>query len=170
METEEYKGFTIKIERDEDAQSPDDGDDGLFLVHYHRDCWIENKKIVTEDEVRQFYQEGKMVPGYWMFPVSAYIHSGVHLFLGTHTSPWDYGGWDTSHVGCVLASKKEWRLRKLAMKCAEGLIETWNQYLSGDVWGYTIEELDDSCWGFYGHDDCLQEAKDIVDYHVRKAA
>lgn len=107
-----------------------------------------------------------------MFPVSAYIHSGVSLRLGHCSFPFDDAGWDTSHVGCVLASKGEWRLRKSAEKCAEGLIETWNQYLSGDVWGYTVEGMGDSCWGMYGYDYCLQEAKNAVDYHVniRKAA
>jgi hypothetical protein len=53
----------------------------------------------------------------------------------------------------------------MARKCAEGLVETWNQYLWGDVWGYVITDSDGeevesgSCWGFYGLDACIEEAK-----------
>jgi hypothetical protein len=41
----------------------------------------------------------------------------------------------------------------------------------GDVYGYVIENANDddldSCWGFYGIDYCIQEAKDAAE-HVRK--
>lgn len=51
-------------------------------------------------------------------------------------------------------------------KCAEGLVEQWNQYLSGDVWGYEIEDPDgvhvDSCCGFYGLEYCKEEARNAV--------
>ena len=38
---------------DDDADSPDTWeDDGLFLVNYHKQFWVENKEIVTENELR----------------------------------------------------------------------------------------------------------------------
>jgi hypothetical protein len=47
---------------------------------------------------------------------------------------------------------------------AKSVVDEWNQYLSGDVWGYVIkdeegEELD-SCWGYYGRDHCEQSARE----------
>ena len=44
-------------------------------------------------------------------------------------------------------------------------------YLSGDVWGYVINDggkNEDSCWGFYGDDYCLSEAKSIVDCMIQR--
>jgi hypothetical protein len=48
IETEKYKGYTVKIYPDETNQSPDDGcDENLFLVHYRSDFWVERKKVIT---------------------------------------------------------------------------------------------------------------------------
>lgn len=47
---EKYHGLTVKIYHDEDAQSPEeDGDDGLFLVGYHRDFTVDRgtRALVT---------------------------------------------------------------------------------------------------------------------------
>ena len=47
-------------------------------------------------------------------------------------------------------------------------VKTYDQYLTGDVWGYIIEddsgEVLDSCWGFFGHDYCEEEAKAQLKY------
>jgi hypothetical protein len=51
-------------------------------------------------------------------------------------------------------------------------------YLTGDVYGYVIQKLDDdgevedevdSCWGFYGMDDVEAEAQRALEYHVQSA-
>ncbi len=67
----------------------------------------------------------------------------------------------------MLAEKVSFdEIEEQAKDAAEVLIETWNQYLSGDVYGYRLfynpadlneDEIDDmdeldSCWGFYGDD------------------
>ncbi len=45
---EKYKGgLTVKVYVDTDAQSPEeDGDDGLFLVGYHRDFTVDRGRRV----------------------------------------------------------------------------------------------------------------------------
>jgi hypothetical protein len=96
---------------------------------------------------------------YWIFPLGMYSHSGVILRLGSKSFVGDSGGWDSSMVGVVLASKKEWRLQAKAEKVAESLVQEWNNYLSGDVWGYITDVFDaktkervdaecESCWGY----------------------
>lgn len=173
---EKYKGLTIKIYPDDSANSPDEGggDDGLFLVHFHRDCQIEREKIITEDDLRRWYQgeEIDQEKQYHIFAVEAYIHSGVVLALANDQRYFPDRQWDVSHVGAVLASKNEWSMRKAAKNAARGLIETWNAYLSGDVYGYVIENGEGenlgSCWGFYpelGRPNevyCLDEARAAV--------
>jgi len=109
-------------------------------------------------------------------PLSALIHSGVTLYLGTHDHPCDSGGWDSSFAGAVLVSKKEFKTAKKAQDYARGLVQDWNNYLSGNVYGYTIEDSEtgahvDSCWGFYGDYDkpggALEEARGIIDSRTK---
>jgi hypothetical protein len=141
-------GYKVRyLTNDEDPSSPsDDCDDGLFLINYHRDCWIERNDIISEDDLRDWYQGKK-----------------IWLSLSRSFSS-DPGGWDTSHVGAVLVSKKEFKTKDKALKAAESHVEWWNMYLTGDVYGCIIEKFGpgkeyidhNSCWGFYGLDDAKE--------------
>lgn len=182
----EYRGCQIAIIQDEDAESPDDWDsEDSFLVHFHRSFHIAKADILSENDLCDIYQNAKtektkeLKHDYWIFPVSAYIHSGVSLSL-CDSFACDTGGWDTSHVGAIFIRKKaekKWRLSKNARQYAEGLLESWNNYLSGEVYLFKIAcEKDDSifesCGGFNGSlhgqkngEDpyIVQEAKSSVD-------
>lgn len=160
-----YKGHTIKIIQDENAESPQSwGDGNLFLVANHRQFYVAEPgaKRVPEDPQELVERYGKT---HWIFPLEAYIHSGVRLAFG-HEGNFPDRRWDVSQLGFVFVAKSEWRLSRKAREAAATLIKTWNDYLSGDVWGYQIDEDGDSCWGFYGYDYCLQEARSSVDYMV----
>lgn len=153
-----------RIEQDEDAQSPQDfGDDGLFLVADHRDFFVPPSKDERNFDVQTVIDDHKDT--HHVFLLEAYIHSGVRLALAGEGNFPDRQ-WDVSLLGAVFASKSEWRTRAKARKAAEQHIETWNQYLSGDVWGVIIEDEEgnhlDSCWGFYGHDYAKEEAARMV--------
>jgi hypothetical protein len=46
-----------------------------------------------------------------------------------------------------------------AMACLRAEIEAYNQYVTGDTWGYVCrndsgEEID-TCWGFFGYEDWM---------------
>lgn len=165
IKTISYRGKEIEIHQDDDAQSPqEDGDNGLFLVANHRDFYVPEpgEKRITDDfqTIVERYRKT-----HWVFPLEAYIHSGVVLALsGCGNFP--DRQWDVSQLGAVFAAKKEWRLSKAARKAAESYVETWNQYLGGEVYGYVVG--DDSCWGFYGMEYCIQEAKSAADYQVEQ--
>lgn len=151
--------FSLRIEQDTDAQSPEEwGDDALFLVADHRQFYVKPPKESTFESVVEDYKKTHHV-----FGLEAYIHSGVVLALSREGSFPDRN-WDVSQLGAVFVSKQEWKTRKAAEKAARGHIETWNQYLSGDVYGFIVEDSDgehvDSCWGFYGGEkDALAEGK-----------
>ena len=56
-----------------------------------------------------------------------------------------------------------------AEKCLRSEVETYDDYLTGQVYGYIIEDENgeqlDSCWGFLGdYKNCLEEAKSSADY------
>lgn len=118
--------------------------------------------------------EKSLNDGYVILPINMYDHSGIALSTSSFSCPWDSGqvGWavidkDTldrefaGDVGC-------------AEECIRAEIETYSQYIRGDVWGYVAEELvddewteTDSCWGFFGSDVETNGMKDNLsdDYH-----
>lgn len=105
-----------------------------------------------------------------VLPLYVYDHSGLSM----STKPFNCR-WDSGQVGWIYCTKekaiKEWGRKYLTKnvvnKAAAYLrseVETYSQYLSGDVWGYVIEDDEtgeevESCWGFYGHEDCEQEGE-----------
>ena len=134
-------GYVAKyLIRDEMSESPNDwGDESLFLVHYHRDFEIKRDSVITEDDARNIYQGKKISQekNYWIFPVDAYIHSGVSLSMsGGFRGKLSEGHeqFDVSSVGLILVSKKEAKTKKQAEKTARYLLQSWNEYLSGDVY------------------------------------
>ena len=114
-------------------------------------------------------------------------HSGLHMWVGGGAHWTDTAGWDSGTVGWIMATKEgidrvgsldqeievEVELGFLRGKVKErrnaiehGLhseVEVYDQYLTGQVYGYVVEDQDgehvDSCWGFYGIDDVKAEAK-----------
>jgi hypothetical protein len=132
-----YKGCKIKIVQCECTDSPDDwGNEDLFLVYDHRQFTVRREGFEPIDiyESESAYEEE-----HWVFPVYAYIHSNVALSLNRNNYPFN-DVWDVSSTGYILASKKEFETEEIAVKAAESLVKTWNQYLSGEVYGYIIEK------------------------------
>lgn len=126
-------------------------------------------------------------------PISMYEHSGITLWLG---SKWDHydAQWDCSSIGFAYVEKstanKEGMLdpgeeydhdwRKWAYAMMEGEMETYDQFVRGEVYGYMIEdengeEASDAllcgCWGFFGDEgkeDMLEAAKADIDSYLKK--
>lgn len=114
---------------------------------------------------------------YIMLPLRLVDHSGISMSIGRGAHPQDPGGWDSGQVGWIYMTKKkaveEWGKKRctkqvveLAEKCLSQEVETYNQYLTGDVYGFVIEDSDgdevDSCWGHFGLDYAIQAAKEAV--------
>jgi hypothetical protein len=162
IETINYRGVDIEIYYDENAQSPDDwGNTDAFLVYTHRDFEVRRAGFFPQDIFRE---TEPLYKGYFYFVVYANIHSGVILSL-TH----DGNRWDTSSTGYVLVKKDEHhKTKEEALLLAQSIIEEWNEYLGGEVYGYMTEY--ESCWGYYGEEgkkEMIQEAKDQIDYSLK---
>jgi len=98
-----------------------------------------------------------------------YDYSGIALSLSNNHYPFN-DRWDAGQLGFILVDRetalKEFgkkrlteQLKQKIRQIIEGEIETYNQYLSGDIYGYVVgrnnNEQIDSCWGFYGQDEVL---------------
>jgi len=162
----DYKGYKIKIRQCEYYESPNDWENpDMFLVYQHRDFtvkkdgfnpetiyhWAYAKNMVdsNDDPNGNYQEEMDSYPElnyYWIFPVEAYIHSGISLslFTGRKTCQWD-----SSVTGYILIRRdilkdssvnEEDLTLEEATKYGEGLIKTWNQYLSGEIYGFIVEK------------------------------
>lgn len=177
-QTVDYKEHKIKIYYDVDPESPNNwGNDDVFLVYDHRQFNVERKGFAPREIFERIIETKKMnYEGYHVFTVYAYIHSGVSLSLGNSGYPFN-DRWDVSTTGFILVKKQKgwsWK-REVAQKIAESELKTWNEYLSGDVYGFVVEDGEgnetDSCWGFYGSEGrkaAITEAKSVIDYNVKE--
>jgi hypothetical protein len=171
----------VALKQDCDPISPSEhADKHAFLVYGHRQFDVDGPNGEEALEVHRTKAEWEKTHHVW--PVYAYIHSGVRLRLNTDAGFPDRQ-WDVSMCGYCLVTRDKSEVPE-PLEYAEGMIEEWNQYLSGDVWGYDIglyelqtdpdgdpiEErdyyeghgkaiADESCWGFYGDTYALGETK-----------
>ncbi len=145
----EYKGCKIRIVADDNPESPNEwGDDSAFLVYDHRQFMVKRDGFEPRDIWKYFNGEdasmGFLYEDYYAFPVEAYIHSGVKLSLYEADITCQF---DSSVTGYVLVKTKvesmagiKFITKSMAKERAEGLLEIWNQYLSGEVYGFIIEK------------------------------
>jgi hypothetical protein len=114
-----------------------------------------------------------------VLPLMVYDHSGITMYVGTTGDRWD-----SSFVGFIFISKEKarkeygWKLitkarREKLEEYLRNEVKVYDQYLTGDVYGYRItdtgtDEEVDSCWGYYGSDECMDEAESIVNHIIEK--
>jgi hypothetical protein len=187
IETINHNGFTIRIEPDENPEDPREWDnlgtmvcghrrynlgdeqiDGHVFRHIECNTWADVLKVIQMDENPAV-----------VLPIYMLDHSGLRFstgdLLGLDPFRHFYYGMDSGQVGFIFISrekvKEEFGWKRLTPKRIEKLagylkaeVETYDQYHSGDVYGYIIEDSDgnevDSCWGFYGQRYCIEAAKE----------
>lgn len=143
-------------------------------IPYPEDSYCEDWLLEDEKRIFEYFYKFHVV-----VPICAYEHGGITISSG-YRAGWD--SFDSGQLGFIYVSKEK-ALKELAQKrwskkfeekivsYLNGEIETYDQYLNNDVYGYIIEKDEDeldSCWGFYGEEYCLEEAKSVVDYYVRE--
>ena len=162
-QTIEYRGYKIEVKHDSDPEYPNDWwCDECFLVYQHRDFNIErdgfypqnihsyleilniikNHSSLTIEQLEEYNDELSTYTDYnkdyFIFPVEAYIHSGVSLSLFKGHKQCRF---DSSVTGFILVARNYADDNtEQAELYAEGLVETWNHYLSGNVYGFVTYE------------------------------
>ena len=161
----QVNGNKVAIIADDCAESPNDSMDTLGTILYKKDSrYVLGYKGVESEEMQEISRRKDVI----CLPVYAYIHSGVVLNTTGFSCPWDSG-----QSGIIYVEKERVReeygkktISKKLKEKVEGVlrseVETFSMYLSGDVWGYVITDPDgeelEACWGFYGLDDCKEQA------------
>lgn len=182
--------YLIEIFPDNDPDSPRNWDNLGKMVCFHRRYNLGDKHDYNHsdynswDEMEKDIIKNENVAV--ILPLYLYDHSGITI----STTPFSCR-WDSFKIGFIYVSKedvlKEFggrivtkKLKEKAEAILKGEVKTYDQYLRGDIYGYKIskvsicdqgnehEEEIDSVWGFYGQDECMEEAEGIVQYYIEK--
>ena len=169
-ETATYRDLTLTVEQDlSTGFSPREWDNLTEMVCDHRDYNLGDRRLNAQEEEALNRGGWNLLVRYLrlvrgavvVLPLWLYDHSGISISTGRV----DY--WDSGQVGFAMVTKE--RIEYLgappesAERQARAEIKEYDSYLRGDVYGYTVTDADenviDSCWGFIGYPDGLNEAK-----------
>jgi hypothetical protein len=163
-------GYSIRLYPDTDAESPREWDN-LGEILYTSNNYVLGDRRTDAEEIEEVMAD----PDYIWLPVYAYIHGGVTIRTYPFHCPWDSGmsGIIAVHKADV---REEWgkqrisaKLRAQVLDLLKGEVETLDQFYTGDVWGYVIEDENgediDSCGGFYGGKYAKKEALSVARHH-----
>lgn len=177
------KKYELEIEQDCDPMNPRTEWDNLgTMICFHKgynlgdktdykssnyESWDELKNAIIENE-------GEVI----ILPLYLYDHSGITI----STSPFSCR-WDSGQIGYIFVSKD--KIKKEGMdetkveEYLKGEVTTYDQYLTGDVYRYAIYEIEtcslghthknyvEGCGGYYGEDECREEAESVL-RHLEK--
>jgi len=177
VDTITHRGYTINVYPDSDPYDPRAEWDNLgTMVCFHKRHTLGDK---TDYQSDQFNSWGELRAelakrAAIILPLYMYDHSGITI----STSPFSCL-WDSGQIGYIYVDKetlrKEYSVRRISAKTLRlakrvllSEVTTYNQYLRGEVYGYTIDGLDESCWGFYGDpkEHMIPECKSLIDSHI----
>lgn len=166
----EKKGDRVlKIIQEKYPESPRNWNNvGIMLCVHSRYSLGDKYDFSSGEELEEYLAEQEPIVS---LPLYLLDHSGLRMSTGSFRDPWDSG-----QIGYIYATKEkvlyEWgssevteEIKKKALRQLEGEVEVYNDYISGNVFGYELvkpckceacgndhEEYLDSVWGFYGDD------------------
>lgn len=165
-------GHKLEIHHDESAESPRQWDNMGVMALFHPDYDLGDKGhgLKTDDfagwaEMSEWI--ARKMDGAIILPVRMYDHSGIRFAVGEdcHRYPFNCP-WDSMQVGFIYVTKAKLieeygsdddDARTKGLKCLKAEIEVYNQFSSGDVYGFILKDsegvIDGSCWGFFGDFD-----------------
>ena len=144
--------------------------------------WIhENETEEAESCVEKHGEPEPDLSDFCILPLYLYDHSGITMSTGPFDCPWDSGqvGIIYMHKTTAMASwsneEIDWvnpvNWRELAEECLRSEVREYDQYITGDVYGYNIEDEDgeilDGCWGFFGSKHVEEEMKSVAESWVQ---
>jgi hypothetical protein len=178
LKTLQYKGYTIEIHQDTDPMNPREEFDhvGKMVCFCNRYKLGDKHEFSNPTEAMEHIKATKAI---WL-PLYLYDHSGITMNT-TGFGHCDPGCWDSGQVGYIFIEREKVleeysakaltkKIRDKAEELLRGEVEEYDQYLTGQVYGFVVKKgvvKEDSSWGFFGDDGyCLDEAKSVVDYNV----
>lgn len=177
MEKFDYRDCTITVHPDQNPANPCEEQDmlGTMLCWHSRYNLGHKHDYRSVEDIVDFLNHEKPTI---LMPLYLYDHSGISISTHPFSCPWDSGqvGWVYTTQQCIL---KEWscsqlspQLQQKARERIEGEVRHYNDYLTGQVYGFEATHnntLIHSVWGYYGDPDTsglIEDAKASIDDHM----
>jgi len=173
------------VEQDTDPFNPremNDGYMGTMICFHGRYDLGDSHAFSCPQEFEDYTQANDIV----RLPLYLYDHSGITMNTTGFSCPWDSG-----QVGYIYVTKenirKEYNIKRISQKTIKQVlnilkaeVSEYDSYLTGEVYGYRIVEIDkndeeveelDACWGFIGDESyCRKEGEASMEYFKKKVA
>jgi len=182
-------GHTLKVYQDLSDHNPREWDNMCEMHCFHKSYTLGDNTDIDADDYESFNEmvtanfshgeEGDIILNLYLLD-----HSGISISYDDFGDKWDSGqvGFAVVTVDTII---KEYgdnspKSRDMAMSCMKSEIDTYNQFLTGAVYGYVIVEKEtcnlgheheheiDSCWGFFGHSYDESGLFDHAGYNSKK--
>lgn len=171
LHSENVDGYRLNVMQDIEPESPRDWDNLGTMVCFHGSYTLgdDNHGYRAPQDLQDYLDTFDGVA----LPLYLYDHSGITISTTSFSCPWDSG-----QVGYIFVTmdtiRENWKgtdaeIKEKAVASLQSEVKTYDQYLTDDVYGYDLLEICDhcgsdsesvgSCWGFYGQDDCIKEAR-----------
>ena len=176
---EQYESLTIKILAEDSPENPfTSWDCEPDIIGWHRRYDFNTRKEDKNKSPEQFLKEAKE-NGYIVKPLFMYDHSGISFSTSSFSCQWDSGQYGFIFWTRDKIRQRQGEFKRISKAMREKLnkqldssVKLLNDYVSGNVYGYQIEDEDgnhlESCYGFYGDYDSeygvLSEARSVAKY------
>lgn len=184
----DMKKYELKIEQDTDPINPrKDWDNITTMVCGHRSYDLGDKHNYKQGDFNSWDEMKKQIKKDYKVlaikPLYMYDHSGITI----STSPFSCR-WDSGQIGWVFISEKQlntmcgedFKRGKKTLECIiESEVKNYDEYLTGNVYQYTIYEIEtcnkghehksvvESCGSYYDEGDCRDEGNSVLE-HLQK--
>jgi len=173
IETRTEGSRILEIRHDDDAVNPRDLDNLGIMACAHGKYELGDVQIESRNQLDGLLRDAAV-----SMPLFLYDHGGQRI--DTRPNP---DGWDTTEIGAIYTTKERIRehlgrraSEKTIRKALRSELETYNSYLGGEVYRYTLydssgggqpEEIE-SCGGYYDLDEIYADTGsadwDAVEY------
>jgi hypothetical protein len=174
---------TVKILHDDTAESPREHDNLGVMACWHRRYNLGD--IQPKEDPAEWLKENAP-EGSVVLPLYLMDHSGISISTGPFGCAWDSGqvGWIVATPDAIreafMVKRITAKIRTKVEECLKSEVSTYDDFLTGNVWGYILAASDecpqcrqhvpkddqsDSCWGFIGSDALDAMKAHVADEH-----
>ena len=180
VKTFRKENYELEILQDESPESPREWENLGTMICFHRRYNLGDKHNFSVEEGEKMTKEKDIIS----LPLYLYDHSGITMNTTGFSCRWDSGC-----VGFIYVTKeqvrKEYNVKRITKdivekvrKVLKGEVETYDQYLTGEVYGYRISKVEvcdkgcehkeevDSCWGYYGMESVEEDGNIMLEYYI----
>jgi hypothetical protein len=164
----------VEVIRDEDPESPREWSNLGTMVCFHRRYNLGDKHDYKVDDYNSWDEvKAALIEkgAKYIAPLYLYDHGGISISIGSFIGKAPHAEWDSGQVGLIYTTEEsiaEFGIEADKVESAlEHEVDTYNQYLMGEVYGYRIMERN-TC-GTCSHID-IQEIDSGYSYYSEEAA